>query len=139
RTMTGYTTGTANELTKDGTWTYSYDNEGNLTKKTKGGDRFKWTSREFDGETGLQYNRERYYAATIGRWTVSDPLGLDAGDSNLYRYVFNCSIGYADPSGLLPKLAVGPELVATSVLLQAPIPGFVAQATFVWLVCLMEF
>ena len=37
RTMTGYTTGTANELTQDtdstGTWTYAYDGEGNTISK----------------------------------------------------------------------------------------------------------
>ena len=35
--MTGYVTGTANRLLNDGVYTYTYDNEGNLTKKSKGG------------------------------------------------------------------------------------------------------
>jgi YD repeat-containing protein len=35
RTMTGYQTGTGNRLTNDGTWTYTYDDEGNTTKKSK--------------------------------------------------------------------------------------------------------
>ena len=34
RTNTGYATGTNNELTSDGTYNYTYDNAGNLTKKT---------------------------------------------------------------------------------------------------------
>jgi RHS repeat-associated protein len=41
--MAGYTTGTANELTNDGTWTYTYDAVGNLTKKSKGASAETWT------------------------------------------------------------------------------------------------
>jgi RHS repeat-associated protein len=33
RTMPGYVTGTGNELLNDGTWTYTYDKEGNVTQK----------------------------------------------------------------------------------------------------------
>jgi len=45
RTMTGYTTDTGNQLTADGTYTYSYDNEGNLTAKvrTSDGQRTEYT------------------------------------------------------------------------------------------------
>ena len=35
RTMSGYTTGTNNQLTNDGTYSYEYDHEGNRTKRTK--------------------------------------------------------------------------------------------------------
>src|SRR5713101_3789990 len=41
--MTGYQTGTGNQLTNDGTWAYTYDNEGNLTKKSKGASAETWT------------------------------------------------------------------------------------------------
>ena len=34
RTMTGYTTGTGNELTSDGTYDYTYDANGNMITKT---------------------------------------------------------------------------------------------------------
>jgi RHS repeat-associated protein len=34
RTITGYTTGDHNRLTSDGTYNYTYDNEGNVTSKT---------------------------------------------------------------------------------------------------------
>ena len=50
-------------------------------------DRYLYTSREYDKELDLQYNRARYYDANTGRWISQDPLGFDAGDSNLYRYV----------------------------------------------------
>ena len=35
RTMAGYSTTTGNRLTSDGTYNYTYDNEGNLTTQTK--------------------------------------------------------------------------------------------------------
>jgi RHS repeat-associated protein len=63
------------------------------------GDRFEYTAREFDAVTGLQYSRARYYDPQTARWTSQDPLGLDAGDSNLYRYVANDPTTFTDPSG----------------------------------------
>jgi RHS repeat-associated protein len=62
--------------------------------------RYAWSGRELDVETGLQYNRARYYDANTGRWMSQDPLGFDAGDSNLYRYVSNQPAVETDPSGL---------------------------------------
>ena len=41
-----------------------------------------------------------HYDATTGRWISQDPLGFDAGDSNLYRYVNNGVTYKTDPSGL---------------------------------------
>src|SRR5207244_11404843 len=35
RTMTGYTTGTGNRLTSDGTYNYTYDDNGNMLTKTR--------------------------------------------------------------------------------------------------------
>jgi RHS repeat-associated protein len=42
RNMAGYQNGGDNEITNDGTWTYSYDAEANLTKKTKGASAETW-------------------------------------------------------------------------------------------------
>jgi RHS repeat-associated protein len=71
--------------------TIAYDGFGNILSESNDevGGRFKYTAREFDVETGLQYNRARYYDAATGRWISQDPMGFDAGDSNLYRYVNN--------------------------------------------------
>src|SRR5262249_34492844 len=41
--MSGYTTGAGNQLTGDGVYTYAYDNEGNLTSKTKTATGEHWT------------------------------------------------------------------------------------------------
>jgi RHS repeat-associated protein len=42
RTMSGYQTSTDNRLSNDGTFTYTYDNEGNLTQKSKGSGLETW-------------------------------------------------------------------------------------------------
>jgi RHS repeat-associated protein len=65
------------------------------------GDRYKYTGREYDKDTGLQYNRGRYYDPRTERWTSQDPLGADGSDPNLYRYVQNHPTNATDPSGLL--------------------------------------
>lgn len=78
-----------------------YDAFGNATESNPGDPGwYLYTGREFDVETQLQYNRARYYDATTGRWISQDPLGFDAGDTNLFRYVHNGFIQYGDPSGL---------------------------------------
>ncbi len=83
--------------------TITYDGFGNVASESNSsfGDRYKYTAREFDSETGLQYNRRRYYSAAIGRWTSQDPIGFDAGDNNLYRYVRNDPVNATDPTGLV--------------------------------------
>ncbi|MFL5242523.1 MAG: SBBP repeat-containing protein [Gemmataceae bacterium] len=78
-----------------------YDGFGTAAESTPAnGDRYKYTAREFDGESGLQYNRARYYDPKSGRWTNEDPLGFEAGDGNLYRYCLNSPPHCSDPSGL---------------------------------------
>ncbi len=82
--------------------TIVYDGFGNITSETDSTwrGRYAWTGRELDTETNLQYNRARYYDGATGRWISQDPLGFDAGDSNLYRYVTNRPTDQVDPSGL---------------------------------------
>ncbi|MFC1597329.1 RHS repeat-associated core domain-containing protein [Planctomycetota bacterium] len=48
----------------------------------------------------LNYMRARFYDASLGRFTAIDPIGLNGGDVNLYRYVHNDPIQFLDPSGL---------------------------------------
>ena len=51
-----------------------------------------------DEETGLYYNRYRYYDPKQGRYITQDPIGL-AGGFNSYAYVANPT-GWVDPLGL---------------------------------------
>jgi RHS repeat-associated protein len=68
--------------------------------------RFMFTGREFDKETGLYYYRARYYKPEIGRFLQVDPVGYGAG-MNLYRYCSNNPWNMADPFGNDPCLIHG--------------------------------
>lgn len=62
----------------------------------------------FDEETGLHYNRHRYYDPDAGRFMTQDPIGLRGG-INLYRYAPNPG-RWIDPLGLAVDLSlVGPH------------------------------
>ncbi|KFC77190.1 RHS repeat-associated core domain-containing protein [Buttiauxella agrestis] len=53
---------------------------------------------QYDEESGLHYNRHRYYDPQQGRYITQDPIGL-AGGINLYNYPLNPITGN-DPLGL---------------------------------------
>jgi RHS repeat-associated protein len=66
---------------------------------------FGWTGREFDSETGLQYNRARYYDPATGRFISTDPSGIElSGDYNLYHYAGNNPLNASDPTGLASRV-----------------------------------
>src|SRR5262249_29957590 len=75
--------------------------------------RYAWTGRERETETGLQYNRARYYDPATGRWVSQDPIGYSGGDNNLYRYVNNHPTITTDSSGLQEKPVFRRNLVGT--------------------------
>lgn len=52
----------------------------------------------FDLETGLHYNRYRYYSPYVGRYVSKDPIGL-LGGFNTFVYVSDPN-GWVDPYGL---------------------------------------
>ena len=55
----------------------------------------------FDAESGLHYNRHRYYQPETGRFLTPDPIRL-AGGLNNYQYVPN-PVNWVDPLGLANK------------------------------------
>ncbi|WP_415896098.1 RHS repeat domain-containing protein [Neptuniibacter sp. PT34_22] len=61
-----------------------------------------------DLETGLHYNRHRYYDPYSARFTTIDPIGL-AGGLNNYQYVPNPT-GWVDPLGLASCKGDCPEV-----------------------------
>ena len=80
---------------------YEYDTYGNTISVTETiTNPYRYTAREYDSETGLLYYRARYYDSNAGRFISEDPIGFTAGDTNLYRYVFNNPQNSTDPSGL---------------------------------------
>jgi RHS repeat-associated protein len=64
-------------------------------------DRFRYAGYQYDAATGLYYVGARWYDPSQGRWLSRDPLGFDAGDVNLYRYVGNSPTNSKDPLGLV--------------------------------------
>ena len=84
-----------------------------------------------DNATGLQNNLNRWYDPAVGRWLSQDPIGFDAGDGNLYRYVGNEPTIMVDPSGMmdaertlgLPPPNPTPEVVTVTAVDSTPQGG----------------
>lgn len=86
-------------------WVGHYRAWGKLTQASDGhgnpsttDNPLRFQGQYLNDETGLHYNRHRYYDPEIGRFTTQDPIGLAGGD-NLYVYAPNPT-GWVDPLGL---------------------------------------
>jgi RHS repeat-associated protein len=75
-----------------------YESFGNIVTETNAtnGDRFKFAGMQYDATTGQYFDQARWYGSPQGRFTRQDPEGFAAGDSNLYRYVYNDSLNETD-------------------------------------------
>lgn len=60
--------------------------------------RYRWTSREYDSETGFYFHRTRYYSPMQRRFIQEDPIGYGGGH-NLYAYVDGHLFEAVDPEG----------------------------------------
>ena len=78
---------------------YTYDTFGQPAQKPKAANRYLFTGREYDRESGLYYFRARHYDPVLGRFIQSDPIGYYGGQ-NLYEFAENNSVNYMDPFGL---------------------------------------
>jgi RHS repeat-associated protein len=67
----------------------------------------KFTGKERDQETGLDYFGARYYGSALGRFTSPDPFTVTAArvadpqQLNLYAYGRNNPLKYVDPTGMI--------------------------------------
>jgi RHS repeat-associated protein len=86
---------------------YTYEPFGKATQSGSESIAYQFTGREAD-QTGLQYNRARYYNPMLGRFISEDPLGFGGGDFNLYAYAGNTPINSTDPSGTCHIFRCGP-------------------------------
>jgi RHS repeat-associated protein len=62
---------------------------------------FAFTGKLYDENVELQNNLNRWYDAAIGQWMSEDPIGFDAGDPNLRRYVGNRVASRTDRLGMM--------------------------------------
>ncbi|NMN80126.1 RHS repeat domain-containing protein, partial [Pseudomonas sp. KD5] len=98
--------GTPQELTDFGgeiVWSAKYNAYGKVTHLAFGGGEqldqpLRFQGQYFDAESGLHYNRHRYYDPEVGRYLTPDPIKL-AGGLNQYQYTPNPT-GWVDPLGL---------------------------------------
>jgi RHS repeat-associated protein len=77
---------------------YTYDAYGNGAPTT--GVAYKYVGMRLDAETGLYFDRARYYSSILGRFFQPDPVGYTA-DLNLYPYVGNDPVDRSDPIGMV--------------------------------------
>ncbi len=71
---------------------------GNVVASSGLADRYGFTQRERDAESGLMHYRAREYDPRLGRFLQTDPLG-DLDGSSLYAYARSSPTNFADPSG----------------------------------------
>lgn len=80
-------------------WQGTFDDWGKLIHETGSTTcRLRLPGQLADDETGLHYNRFRYYAPDAGQFISPDPIGFEGG-TNSYRFAPN-AIEWVDPLGL---------------------------------------
>ncbi|GDF54398.1 type IV secretion protein Rhs [Escherichia coli] len=89
-------------ISEDGNtaWSGEYDEWGNQLNEENPHhlhQPYRLPGQQYDEESGLYYNRNRYYNPLLGRYITQDPIGL-AGGWSLYAYPVNG----IDPLGLSP-------------------------------------
>ncbi len=90
-------------ISEDGNtaWSAEYDEWGNQLNEENPHhlhQPYRLPGQQYDKESGLYYNRHRYYDPLQGRYITPDPIGLRGG-WNMYQYPLN-PIQVIDPMGL---------------------------------------
>ena len=76
----------------DKVWEQELDIYGRQRKRPSAFIPFKYQGQYEDAETGLYYNRFRYYDPNAGSYISQDPIGLAGGNPTLYGYVKDINI-----------------------------------------------
>ena len=101
--------GSSRQMIAAGGWPVSSDTFypfGQEQNPTSDPNHYKFTGKERDSESGLDYFGARYYASNMGRFMSPDPIGpwaADVGDPqswNFYAYARNNPLINVDPTGL---------------------------------------
>ncbi|MGY6355030.1 RHS repeat-associated core domain-containing protein, partial [Citrobacter amalonaticus] len=88
-------------------WRAEFDEWGNILREDNPYNLqqlIRLPEQQYDEETGLYYNRHRYYDPAQGRYITQDPIGL-MGGLNPYQYPLN-PVQFIDPLGLKDVVAV---------------------------------
>lgn len=94
---------------------------------------WRFSGQYHDEETGLHYNRARYYSPSLGRYISRDPLEFAAG-LNFYVYADNDPVDGVDTLGLdglsgwMKAIAVGALVVVGAALVVAALPVIATAA-----------
>jgi RHS repeat-associated protein len=72
---------------------------------------YKFTGKERDSESGLDYFEARYHASALGRFMSVDPSGASIDRSgpqswNRYSYSYNSPLKFVDHDGKAPNIAI---------------------------------
>ncbi|MEW5295327.1 RHS element core protein [Escherichia coli] len=113
-------------ISEDGNtaWSAEYDEWGNQLNEENPHhlhQPYRLPGQQYDKESGLYYNRHRYYDPLQGRYITPDPIGLRCG-WNMYQYPLN-PIQVIDPMGLdaIENMTSGGLIYAVS-----GVPGLIA-------------
>lgn len=81
---------------------YEYDPFGSLISKSglmADVNKYRFSSKEWEGNSGLYYYGYRFYDPNLQRWVNRDPL-YELGGINLYAFAINSPMNYFDTNGL---------------------------------------
>ena len=112
-------------------WGQTRQHRPESAERTRFNNPLRFQGQYHDHETGLHYNRHRYYDPEIGRFISKDPIGL-AGGWNVYAYAPN-PVGWVDPFGLARRQGITPNGRGTRTIIEGgnlpePVIGYSGNA-----------